>query len=81
MSLTNGHARTRAICMPVHGKKPLPLLLNVVKPVFHYTDTKILAEILARIVARMSARCRATSPFSLLYRNNFRKSHVSDVRM
>jgi len=35
-----------------------------VKPVFHDTDTDILADILAMIVARMSA-CQATSPFSL----------------
>jgi len=48
-----------------------------VKPAFHDADADtvadILADILATILARMSA-CR-----SACYRNNFRKSRVSDV--
>jgi len=51
------------------------LYASAEKPEFHDADTEtdILADIIARIVARMSA-CR-----SACHRNNFRKSHVSDV--
>ena len=50
---------------------PSPSLQEAVKLAFH--GPILFIDILARIVARMSA-CR-----SACHRNNFRKSHVSDV--